>query len=293
MSAPSSWPLSGAAVRVTLPRFLVNQLAAHPLAADLHPHAFGHYPQARGHRMQRQRHDDLLVIWCSAGAGELHTAGHSQRVTPGTLLVLPPGLAHEYAADSTSPWTLYWAHVGGHAAGELANLLAPAGRTTVHVGLDPALRRDFTALLAIRDTGFRLDTWLYASSLLKQLLLHAGTLAARGSHSDDHAFALARVTAWMHANLERPVELAELAAATSSLSLFQFARRFKAETGVAPIQYFIHLRMEHGCRLLDLSDAPVHRIAKQLGYDDPYYFSRLFRQVIGVAPSDYRKLARG
>ncbi|MFP5441635.1 MAG: AraC family transcriptional regulator, partial [Gammaproteobacteria bacterium] len=38
---------------------------------------------------------------------------------------------------------------------------------------------------------------------------------------------------------------------------------------------------------------PVHRIARQLGYDDPYYFSRLFRKVIGVAPAEYRKLARG
>ncbi|MFZ5757482.1 MAG: helix-turn-helix domain-containing protein [Pseudomonadota bacterium] len=293
MSTPSAWPLGSDALRITLPRFLVAQLAAHPLAADVHPHAFGHYPRAQGHRMQRERHDDLLVIWCTAGSGSVSAGGDSNlRVGPGTLIVLPPGLAHRYAADRRQPWTLYWAHVGGHALPELAALLSPSGRVTVEIGLDANLLRDFTALLAVRDTGYRLDTWLHAGSLLKQWLLHAARLGARGP-GDDTAFSLDRVTAWMHAHIEQPVELADMASATSSLSLFQFARRFKAETGVAPIQYFIHLRMEHACRLLDMSDAPVHRIARQLGYDDPYYFSRLFRKVIGVAPSDYRQQARG
>lgn len=293
MSTPSSWPLTADARRVALPRFLVAQLAAHPLARDLHPHAFGSYPRARGHRMQRSRHDDLLVIWCTAGAGTLAIAGSNpQRVTAGRLLVLPPGLAHEYAADARQPWTIHWAHLGGDAIAELVALLAPGGRHVVDIGLDTALLRDFNELLAIRDTGFRLDTWLHASSLLRQWLLRAAQLADRGD-STDTAFSLPRVTAWMHANRERNVELTELAQATSTLSLFQFARRFKAETGVAPIQYFIHLRMEHACRLLDMSETPVHRIARQLGYDDPYYFSRLFRKVIGVAPADYRKLARG
>lgn len=292
MSTPSSWPLGGDAQRVALPRFLIAQLAAHPLARDIHPHAFGRYPRARAHRMQRSRHDDLLVIWCTAGAGSLTVGDSTRRVTAGMLLVLPPGLAHAYAADAKQPWTIHWAHVGGDAVPELAALLAPGGRHAADIGVDPVLLRDFTALLAIRDTGFRLDTWLHASSLLKQWLLYAAQLAARGA-ANDAVFSLPRVTGWMHANLERNVELAELAQATSTLSLFQFARRFKAETGVAPIQYFIHLRMEQACRLLDMSEAPVHRIARQLGYDDPYYFSRLFRKVIGVAPADYRKLARG
>lgn len=292
MSEPSPWPLGADAVRVALPRFLVARLAAHPLTCDIHPHAFGHYPRARGHRMQRERHDDLLVIWCTAGNGSVTVDDTTRKVTPGTLVVLPPGLAHHYQADAKKPWTILWAHVGGDAVDELAALLAPGGKIASDIGVDTTLLRDFTALLATRDTGYRLDTWLHASGLLKQLLLHAAKLAARGD-GDDAAFALPRVTAWMHANIERPVELAELARATSTLSLFQFARRFKAETGVAPIQYFIHLRMEHACRLLDMSDAPVHRVARQLGYDDPYYFSRLFRQVIGVSPSDYRKQARG
>ncbi|MFZ5724011.1 MAG: helix-turn-helix domain-containing protein [Pseudomonadota bacterium] len=292
MSEPSRWPLTPRATRVVLPRFLLAQLAAHPLARDIHPHAFGHYPRARGHRMARTQHDDLLVIWCTAGSGTLQTAAGTQAITAGTLVVLPPGMAHEYRSAAQHPWTIWWAHVGGNAVGELGSLLAPGGRTTVDIGPDAALLRDFDTLLAVRDTGFRLDTWLHASSLLKQLLLQAARLAARGDAADT-AFSLPRVTAWMHAHLDRPVELAELARATSTLSMFQFARRFRAETGVAPIQYFIHLRMERACRLLDMSDAPVHLVARQLGYDDPYYFSRLFRRVIGMAPSDYRQLARG
>jgi len=51
--------------------------------------------------------------------------------------------------------------------------------------------------------------------------------------------------------------------------------------------------MALACRLLDRGDAEVRQVAEQLGYDDPYYFSRLFRKVVGMAPSHYRALHQG
>jgi len=69
----------------------------------------------------------------------------------------------------------------------------------------------------------------------------------------------------------------------------ELARRFKQLTGHTPIQHFIHLKMQHACRLLDTTHEPVKRIAAQVGYDDPHYFSRLFKRVLGVAPQQYRQ----
>jgi AraC-like DNA-binding protein len=47
--------------------------------------------------------------------------------------------------------------------------------------------------------------------------------------------------------------------------------------------------MQHACRLLDTTAEPVKRIAAQVGYDDPHYFSRLFKRVLGVSPQRYRQ----
>ncbi|HET8705548.1 MAG TPA: helix-turn-helix transcriptional regulator, partial [Pseudomonadales bacterium] len=77
------------------------------------------------------------------------------------------------------------------------------------------------------------------------------------------------------------------------LSKFHFSKKYKALTGHSPIQHFIHLKMEQACYLLDISDQAVSLISQQLGYDDPHYFSRLFKKVIGVNPSQYRDAKRG
>lgn len=293
MSLPSSWPLSDAAVRLVLPRFLVDQLAAHPLAGDLYPLAFGHYPKARGHRMARENHDDCLLLYCTAGSGWLEADGKRETIGAGTLVLLPPGVGHHYGADPQQPWTIWWCHFTGGALPAWLAHLGLGGRRCVGIGPHPQAISDFRALLAVQQTGFALDAYLHAAAQLRALLTFFALKIPRGNEAPARAADIDRITAWMREHVERPVGLAELAAATSGLSVFHFARCFRAATGVAPMQYFIHLRMEHACRLLDMSDAPVHRIARQLGYEDPYYFSRLFRKVIGVAPSDYRKLARG
>ena len=57
--------------------------------------------------------------------------------------------------------------------------------------------------------------------------------------------------------------------------------------------YFIHQRMRHACRLLDLTDKPVKVVASEAGYRDPYYFSRLFKKVMGHSPEHYREIKKG
>jgi AraC-like DNA-binding protein len=63
---------------------------------------------------------------------------------------------------------------------------------------------------------------------------------------------------------------------------------FKRWTGHQPIEYFIHLRMQQACWLFDSTSLNVKEVAAALGYDDPFYFSRTFKMVNQVAPSEYR-----
>ena len=47
------------------------------------------------------------------------------------------------------------------------------------------------------------------------------------------------------------------------------------------------------CRLMDTTSLTIREVAIKSGYDDPYYFSRLFKKKIGQAPRDYRKMTKG
>ena len=98
--------------------------------------------------------------------------------------------------------------------------------------------------------------------------------------------------AYMLRHLDEPLQVSTLAA-RASISPSHFFALFKRQIGCAPIDYFIRLRMQHACRLLDETMLSVKEVAGTLGYDDPFYFSRIFKSVNHVAPSEYRLLKNG
>jgi len=55
---------------------------------------------------------------------------------------------------------------------------------------------------------------------------------------------------------------------------------------------FVQLKIRHACRLLDLTDKPVRTVAMEAGYEDPYYFSRTFKRLIGVVPGRYPEIKK-
>ena len=52
------------------------------------------------------------------------------------------------------------------------------------------------------------------------------------------------------------------------------------------------MKMEHACHLLDSGALSVKSVSSDLGYDDPLYFSRLFKRTVGMSPRSYRKSVR-
>ena len=98
--------------------------------------------------------------------------------------------------------------------------------------------------------------------------------------------------AYMTRHLDEPLQVATLAA-QANISPSHFFALFKRQTGCAPIDCFIRLRMQHACRLLEETVLSVKEVAATLGYDDPFYFSRIFKSVNHVAPSEYRLLKNG
>lgn len=93
--------------------------------------------------------------------------------------------------------------------------------------------------------------------------------------------------AFMMQHLNQPLQVARLAR-IANVSPSHFFVLFKRQTGFSPIDYFIRLRMQHAGRLLISTALNVKEIAAELGYDDPFYFSRVFKAVHGLAPTDYR-----
>lgn len=93
---------------------------------------------------------------------------------------------------------------------------------------------------------------------------------------------------YMKDHLNQPLQVTTLAALVNISPSHLFAL-FKRRTGRAPIDLFIRLRMQRACELIETTSASVKEVAAALGYEDPFYFSRVFKSVNQVSPSAYRR----
>ena len=78
----------------------------------------------------------------------------------------------------------------------------------------------------------------------------------------------------------------------NSLSASHFSSLFRKATGMSPMDYFIHLKLQKACLLLYSSSIKIKDVALAVGYEDPYYFSRLFKKYLKLSPDQYRVLRR-
>jgi transcriptional regulator GlxA family with amidase domain len=76
----------------------------------------------------------------------------------------------------------------------------------------------------------------------------------------------------------------------SSLASTTFARRFSHATGYSPMDYVHTVRIEEAKQILETTDFNVETIGKEVGYEDPASFRRLFKRKSGLTPAEYRRL---
>lgn len=253
----------------------------------------GHFCKMPDHHTRRERAMDYLLIWVLGGRGFAETEGSRIEAVPGDLLSFRPGHAHEYGADPQQPWDIVWVHYTGKHAAEFTRGIRHFGGPRVRLGLDDELRDRWIELVAAhlpRDPRWaaRTNTALYA---LLGLIIHRLQQRAQARPGTE-PLNLHLLQTYISQRLAQPVTLTELARQVN-LSPTHFARVFKRQLGISPINYVIQKRMTQASTLLAETTMPLKQIALAVGYDDAFYFSRLFKKTAGLSPAAYRESERG
>ncbi len=81
-------------------------------------------------------------------------------------------------------------------------------------------------------------------------------------------------------------------AASRGMSVSWFIRSFKQYANTTPMQYIVSIRVTNAQMLLETTNYNVTEIGNIVGYDNPLYFSRIFKKQKGVSPSEYRALLK-
>lgn len=78
-------------------------------------------------------------------------------------------------------------------------------------------------------------------------------------------------------------------ARSKGMSVSWFIRNFKQYTGTTPMQYIVAVRIANAQMLLETTNDNITEIGHIVGYENPLYFSRIFKKQKGLSPSEYRK----
>jgi len=280
---------------VVLPREIVAASRAHALLRGLLPTDIGCFPAAKGHLRERPKGaDQAIFIYCARGAGWCEMRGRRHEVSAGSFLVVPAREPHAYGAGARRPWTISWFHaIGDEIAPLLVELGVDADAPVLPLADDPQWLGLFEEALETLEHGYTRAHLLHASRLLGHLL--SATIWRRRQHGPGTLDARQRIMQcvdFMKCHLDQPLRLGRLAA-LANLSPSHFKAQFKRHVGYACIDYFIRLRMHHACQLLDTTELSAKIIASRVGYADPLWFSKAFRNVIGMPPSEYRRKHKG
>ena len=98
---------------------------------------------------------------------------------------------------------------------------------------------------------------------------------------------IADALSFLETHTDRPVGTRELMEITN-MSSSTLNRHFREATGLSPIEFHIHRRIEQACRLIRSSNLSMAEISEATGFSDANYFSRQFRKVMGISPREYR-----
>lgn len=246
------------------------------------------------YQLARERTGVHSLGYVYSGEGVLTFDGEEKSLAPGDLFQIWPGHPLRLTSSRSNPLHFYsflfqyrtvqWdggTMLSREASGKLPLQLGNAGPE--QMALESVFREAYEQWHD-KNNGYE---WHVKLQMLNALRLIQGL----GANREDHPGAVTAVQKaiqYMKQSFKENLTRDQLAE-NISLSPGYFSILFKAHTGVSPIRYLNKIRIDQSKLLLRNTDLPIKQIAEESGFEDSFYFSRLFQKETGMSPRDFRK----
>lgn len=274
-----------------IPDRILSQITNLPLCENLYLTDIGYYPNAKHHFRERPKGiEQCILIYNVAGCGILKIQNEEILIPEDHFVIIPSIMPHAYYSDSKEPWSIYWIHFAGEKAKYFTS------RTVQAIPIQRSKTSRINERIHLFDEIFNNLERGYSVEIMEYVNLCLPRLLATFTHISQYRLVNEQFTKdpvtqginFMLENIRQKLKL-EAIAQSVKLSTSHFSRLFISRTGYSPIEYFIHLRIQRTCRLLDNHSLTIADVARETGFDDPFYFSRQFRKVMNMSPMQYRK----
>lgn len=235
---------------------------------------------------------DFYLMYLYSGELEAAAAGQQYTLREGDLLVYPAGKPYRYRKKDSDEMIYFWAHFSGYGAEELLRESGIEPGRVFHPGKSEELAACFERLFEpffLRKKFFEMEA---AAQLIMILSKAARRILRRTEEqSAPPAVRIRRSLEYLYRNYAEPVRLEQLAQ-LEHLSPSRYSAVFRQCMGMSPQHFLISLRIRNAADLMRRTDLSVKQIAQAVGYDDPFYFSSLFKQKTSFSPSAYQQKCR-
>lgn len=269
---------------------LKTKVQNNPLLGQLFICSLGYYPNAKGHFTYRKNgFSENILFYCVDGNGWCKIGDKKIDIHPNEFFLLPQNVEHSYGSSDENPWSVYWMHIGGEALPYLNQLhVMQKHSKAFHIKNNGDIISVFTKMYKTLELGYSIDNLIFVNLTLHHFLtLFIYNAKYYPVSVNDKPDLVDSAILYMQAHINDNISLDELCK-HYNYSSSRFCSLFKQKTGYAPIDYFIQMKMQKASQQLDFSDRSIKDIALTMGFDDPYYFSKRFRKVIGLSPQKYR-----
>lgn len=274
---------------VILPIESFKAYIEHPMIRSLYLTDMGFFPNAKHHYRERlEGADEAILIYCMDGKGVIKLETGDVKLEKGMAFTIAPSVAHQYYADATNPWSILWLHFKGENLGQFPIFekeVKPVLLASVEE--NEMIQKYFMRLFEIAENGHTLGNMICLSQLLMTVISEI-YFFERESEMSKVDRNLTGAINYMYDHLYEELTLDDVAT-YMGLSKSYVNLIFKTHTKRAPLEFFTHLKIQQACKYLRLTPMYIYEISSKLGYEDQYYFSRIFKKVMGISPKNYRK----
>jgi len=235
------------------------------------------------YKIRRSGFPYLIIEFVARGAGSLTLKGKQFELKPGTVFIYGPRVPVEITADPQHSMTKYFVTLSGDEGLELLQECQIFPGLVMQVMQPERIQQIFDDLIQ-QGLGDRSNRGRMCTVALRYLIMKIASLALPNDRIAPHAFTTyLRCRKYIEENFHRIHTLREIGAACH-VDLAYLCRLFQRFGRQSPFQYLQHLRLNRAVDLLQNSNRTVKEVAEELGFSDPYNFSRAFRRVFGVYP---------
>ena len=234
---------------------------------------------------------DYQLIYIHSGCGVFDFGDDKERsISAGNIVIYRPNEMQKYTYYGKDNPVVYWIHFTGNNISALfENYGIDLVKQVIPVGCSAEYVQLFNKI--ILELQLKRDNYAECSMLLfKQLLIAMGRATINNEHSSivTDKLSIESATNYFHEHFHDQI-LIDKYLEEKNINANAFFKKFKAYTGVSPLQYLLDIRLSNAKSLLESTEYTISEISSIVGYDNPLYFSRLFHKHVGMSPREYRK----